>query len=68
MDEQLKPLNEWLDNPHICYALDRIRAEHDPVASLVEALVEVAKCARYAEDFMLIHKFKCPPACSQPTD
>ena len=58
MDEKLKPLSLWRDDPHINYALDRIADDGDPIAALVEALVGLADRARNAEDFVLIHRLK----------
>lgn len=58
MNESLKPLTEWHDDPHICLALDLIREGGDPIEKLVEALVGVAERARYAEDYMVIHRMK----------
>jgi len=59
MDEKLKPLTEWRDEPHICSALDFIRDGADPVQALVDALVGLAEHARYAEDYTVIHKLNC---------
>jgi len=58
MNDQLKPLDGWRDDPHVCLALDLIREGNDPVDAVVQAVVGLAERARYAEDYMLIHRLK----------
>jgi len=52
----LEPLEAWRDDPHVCFALDKIADGADPTETLAEAVVELAKRARDAEDYRLIHK------------
>ncbi|MGD9725448.1 MAG: hypothetical protein AB7L09_00930 [Nitrospira sp.] len=58
MNDALKPLAQWQDNPHISWALARIEEGNDTTEALVDALVAVAEHARYAEDYMVIHRLR----------
>lgn len=58
MNETLAPLAKWHDDPSIVYALDLIRDGHDVTAALVVAVEDLAKRARYAEDYVLIHRLR----------